>query len=357
MNYRKNRLPGLLALAVIMTALAGPVFAGGGKQDSSSSGAAGGSGVSGKLMIYTSIYEDVIEALDKALEKKFPNADIQFFYGGTGALQAKIAAEMDAGKLGCDLLLVAEPSYSLELKEKGLLHPYVSSFANRLAFDYDKEGYWYPVRICNMVLAYNPEKVSKNSIPNTLRDFAYDPSVKGLVSMGNPLTSGTTMAAVTALRDKYGYEYFQALGNQGVKVESGSVALTKLQTGECKVIMILEESILKVREEDDSKLEVIYPTDGTIIIPSTVMTIADKWSVNKNTKLAEALTDWLLSDEGQENIVKGWMHSPVKGFAKLPYDGIPTTQITANSMNVNWENVYRQREEIRTRFEEYVTKK
>jgi iron(III) transport system substrate-binding protein len=351
-----NRLR-LIAVLGLILVLGNPVFGGGDKQSSAASPSSGGSDVSGKLVIYTSIYEDVIEALDKALEKKFPNADIEFFYGGTGALQAKIAAEIDAGKLGCDLLLVAEPSYSLELKEKGMLHSYVSSLAGRLAFDYDKEGYWYPVRICNMVLAYNPEKVAKNSIPNSLRDFAFDSSVKGLISMGNPLTSGTTMAAVTALRDKYGYEYFQALGNQGVKVESGSVALTKLQTGECKVIMILEESILKVREEDDSKLEVIYPTDGTIIIPSTVMTIADKWSANKNTKLAEALTDWLLSDEGQENIVKGWMHSPIKNFAKLPYDGIPTTQIMANQIPVNWENVYRQREEIRTRFEEHVTKK
>ncbi|MDR3192724.1 MAG: ABC transporter substrate-binding protein [Treponema sp.] len=352
----RNRLRVIAVLALVL-ALGNPIFAGGGKQASPASPSSGAADVSGKLVIYTSIYEDVIEALDKALEKKFPKADIEFFYGGTGALQAKIAAEIDAGKLGCDLLLVAEPSYSLELKEKGMLHPYVTSLASRLAFDYDKEGYWYPVRICNMVLAYNPEKVAKNSIPNSLRDFAFDSSVKGLISMGNPLTSGTTMAAVTALRDKYGYEYFQALGNQGVKVESGSVALTKLQTGECKVIMILEESILKVREEDDSKLEVIYPTDGTIIIPSTVMSIAEKWSANKNTKLAEALTDWLLSDEGQENIVKGWMHSPVKDFPTLPYDGIPTTRIMANQIPVNWENVYRQREEIRTRFEEYVTKK
>jgi iron(III) transport system substrate-binding protein len=351
-----KRLRPIAALTFVL-ALGNPVFGGGNKQSSPASPSSGASEVSGKLMIYTSIYEDVIEALDKALEKKFPKADIEFFYGGTGALQAKIAAEIDAGKLGCDLLLVAEPSYSLELKEKGLLHSYVSPLAGRLAFDYDKEGYWYPVRICNMVLAYNPEKTAKNSIPNSMRDFAFDSSVKGLISMGNPLTSGTTMAAVTALRDKYGYEYFQALGNQGVKVESGSVALTKLQTGECKVIMILEESILKVREEDDSKLEVIYPTDGTIIIPSTVMTVAENWSPNKNTKLAEALTDWLLSDEGQENIVKGWMHSPVKNFPKLPYDGIPTTQIVANQIPVNWENVYRQREEIRTRFEEYVTKR
>jgi iron(III) transport system substrate-binding protein len=57
----------------------------------------------GKIMIYTSMYPDVIESMDKTLETVFPNIDIEFFYGGTGALQAKINAELQAGKLGCDL--------------------------------------------------------------------------------------------------------------------------------------------------------------------------------------------------------------------------------------------------------------
>jgi iron(III) transport system substrate-binding protein len=329
----------------------------GGKSDKGGASGASNSEVTGKIMIYTSIYEDIIEAMDKVLAKQFPNCDIEFFYGGTGQIQAKIAAEQAANKLGCDMLLVAEPAYSLELKENGMLHPYVTKEASNLAFDYDKEGYWYPVRLCNMVLAYNPEKYAKNTIPNSFRDFANSAAVKGAVSMGNPLTSGTTMAAVTALKDKYGYEYFDALGKQGVMVESGSVALTKLETGECKVIMILEESVLKKREEEGSKLEVIYPTDGTILVPSTVMTINDKWNANKNIKAAEAITDWLLGPEGQNAIVAGWMHSVRNNFPKLPYDAIPTSQIRANNMPVNWENCFRQREEIRTRFEEYVTKR
>ena len=338
----------ILAMAIPL------IFAGGGGQSAPASGAAN-TGATGRIMIYTSIYEDVIEALDRVLERQFPNARIEFFYGGTGNIQAKIAAEQAANKLGCDMLLVAEPSYSLELKDYGMLHPYVSKEASSLAFDYDKEGYWYPVRLCTMVLAYNPEKYAKNAVPNSYRDFAFDTSAQGMISMGNPLTSGTTMAAVTALRDKYGYEYFDALGKQGVMVESGSVALTKLETGECKVIMILEESVLKKREEEKSKLEVIYPTDGNILVPSTVMTINDQWNANKNTRTAEIITDWLLGVDGQNPIIDGWMHSVRNNYPRIPYDSIPLAQIRANVMPVNWENVYHQREEIRTRFEELVT--
>jgi iron(III) transport system substrate-binding protein len=342
------------ALVLVCAGLLGVVFAGCKGKSNASAGAA--AGPSGKIVIYTSMYEDIIEAMDSALAKQFPGCDIEFFYGGTGALQAKIAAEQAAGKLGCDMLMVAEPSYALELKEKNMLHPYRSKEAASLDFDYDKDGYWHPVRISNMVLAYNPEKYAKNTIPNSLYDFAYDASVKGAVSMSNPLTSGTAMASVTALKDKYGYEYFAALGKQGVMVESGSVALTKLETGECKVIMILEESVLKKREEEDSKLEVIYPTDGTIVIPSTIMIVNEQWGANSNTAAAEVITDWFLSPAGQENIVKGWMHSVRANFPTLPYDAISTADIRSRSMPVIWENVFRQREEIRTKFEEAVKK-
>ncbi|MBQ3646856.1 MAG: ABC transporter substrate-binding protein, partial [Synergistaceae bacterium] len=265
-----------------------------------------------KVVIYTSMYEDVIEAMTQVLHEKFPNYDVEFFYGGTGTLQAKIAAEKDTKKLGCDMLMVADPSYSLELKADGLLHPYISKEAENIALEYDPEGYWYPVRNLNMVLAYNPEKFKKEELPNSFKDFAYDKSLKNLISMSNPLTSGTALVAISALKDKYGYEYFDKLAENKVMIESGSVALTKLETGECKAIMILEESVLKKREEEDSELEVIYPTDGVICVPSPIMTITDEWSAHKNSKICEELTDWFLSPEGQKYIVKGWMHSVLK---------------------------------------------
>ena len=310
--------------------------------------------ITGSIMIYTSIYQDVLDAMIVALGEEFPNLKVESFYGGTGTIQTKLSAEMDANNLQVDLLLVAEPAYSLELKEKDYLHAYKTDAAKDLRFPYDEEGYWYPVRVCNMVLAYNPEMYSTEELPATFEAFAKDESVKGFISMGNPLTSGTSMAAVAALTDKYGYEYLEALGAQEVMVESGSVALTKLQTGECKQIMILEESVLKLREEEDSELAVIYPTDGNIMIPSTVMTIKEELSPNKNIAACEAVTDWLLSDAGQQFVLNGWMHSVLSTVDGVPYDSIDTNGLIASDMGVDWVRCYTQREDIRKAFEESV---
>jgi len=322
------------------------VFAGGSKEKQAA----------GKIVIYTSMYPDVIEAVQKDLSRQFPKCNIEFFYGGTGILQARIDAEKASGRLGCDILLVAEPAYSMELKENGMLHAYTSKEASNLAFTYDPDGYWYPVRISNMVLAYNPERHAKNTLPPSFHDLGIDTSVRGAISMRNPLVSGTTMATITALKDKYGYEYFDALGRQRVQIDYGAdETLRKLENGECKVVMILEESILRKRQMENAKLEIMYPADGAIVIPSTIMIINDRWNANKNTRAAEAISEWFLGPEGQNAIVNGWMHSVRTDFPQIPHGSIPITAIQSNSMPVHWENVFRQRQEIRRNFEERVS--
>lgn len=330
-----------LVLCILMVALMSPAMA-------------ANEEITGSIMIYTSIYQDVLDTMVEALAEEFPNLTVETFYGGTGTIQTKLAAEMDSDNIQADLLLVAEPAYSLELKEKGYLHAYQTEAAKDLRFPYDEEGYWYPVRVCNMVLAYNPEMYDAADLPDTFESFATDERVKDYISMGNPLSSGTAMAAVAALTDKYGYEYFDQLSAQNIMVESGSVALTKLQTGECKQIMILEESVLKLREEEDSEIAVIYPADGNVLIPSTVMTIAEDKAPNKNIAACEAVTDWLLSDAGQQFVLAGWMHSVLSTVDGVPYDSIDTNGLIETDMGVDWERCYKQREEIRTNFEEKI---
>ena len=294
-----------------------------------------------------------------------------FFYGGTSSLITKIYGEMETGALGCDMMLVAEPAFSLELKDAGYLEPIaIDNPDELLRFPYDEEGYWYPVRVCNMVLAYNPEMEAEwaakgVTIPKTFKDFAADPALKGLISMGNPLTSGTTYAAVASLTqdDHYGKEFLEGLAANEVMIESGSTALTKLQTGECAAIMILEESVLKVLKEAAdagnpiTNLKCIYPEDGVVLIPSTVMTVAEEHSKNVNIEACEAVEKWLLSEEAQKLILNGYMHSVFAGMKEIPYDSVDTDGLIEKDLGVDWENAFRNREAINTAWTEIVTTK
>ena len=316
--------------------------------------------VEGKITIYTSMYKQVYTGMKEVLAKEFPNLEVEFYYAGTGTLISQIAGEMGddhTGALGCDMLLVAEPAYPLELKDYGYLHSFDLGAKDKLRFPYDEEGYWYPVRVCNMVLAYNPEKYTPDQLPKTFKAFAEDTSLKDKISMGNPLTSGTAFAGVSALTSKYGFEYLDALRANNVMIESGSTALAKLESGECKVIMILEESVLTKRKNDGSKLACIYPEDGNILIPSTCMIVAEEKSANANLEACEAVAEWLYSEAGQNFIVKeGEMHSVIKDFPAIPYDSISTDDLIKTDMGVDWERTYHDRDKINDEWNNRVTK-
>ena len=332
--------------------------------------------VEGEIVIYSSMYQFVLDMLDEALKEEFPNLvpgneGSFFFYGGTSSLITKIYGEMETGTLDCDMMLVAEPALSLELKEAGYLEPVeIKSPDELLRFPYDEEGYWYPVRVCNMVLAYNPEMVDDwaakgVTIPQTFEAFANDPALKGYISMGNPMSSGTTFAAVASLTqdNHYGEDYLKGLAANNVMIESGSTAITKLQTGECAAIMILEESILKaLKDAEDAgtpltNLACIYPEDGVVLIPSTVMTVAEEHSKNVNTEACEAVEQWFLSEEAQKLILEGFMHSVFKGMKEIPHGSIDTEQLIEMDLGVDWENAYHNREAINTAWTEIVTTK
>ena len=326
---------------------------------------AGNEQVQGELVIYSSMYQFVLDMLDEALRKEFPglkpgNDGSFFVYGGTSRLINQIYGEMEEGVLGCDMLLVAEPALSLELQEAHYLEPVeVSNAASLLRFPYDEEGYWYPVRVCNMILAYNPELEQQWSekgvaIPRTFRDFAADRSLKGLIAMGDPMSSGTTFAAVASLTQvsHYGRQYLKGLAANEVQIISGSESIAKLRSGEIAAAMILEESVLKALKDAEDQgtpltdLACIYPEDGVILIPSTVMTITDAHSRNANAAACKAVEQWFLSWEAQELILQGYMHSVFRDTDQIPYGSVDTAELIEKDMGVNWENVFRSREEI-----------
>ena len=332
--------------------------------------------VEGTLIIYTSMYPFAIEIMDKAIAAEFPNLTPGnngsfFYYKGTSALITQIYGEMGPNRdqpLGCDLFMVAEPAFSLELKDYGYLKSFpVENADERLRFDFDPEGYWYPVRTLNMVLVRNTDLTEKwaslgVNIPRSYHDFAFDPTLKGYISMGDPETSGTAYATVCALLDRYGEEYLDALHANAVQRESGSTAISKLQTGECACIMILEESILKYIDDEAkngnevTNLEIIYPDDGVVLIPSTIMVVADRYARNVNSDAAEAVAQWFLTEDAQRLILQGYMHSVLSDMTEIPAGSIDTNRLIEMDMGINWEKAYRDREKILNLWTEKVTR-
>jgi ABC-type Fe3+ transport system, periplasmic component len=302
--------------------------------------------IKGDIMIYTSIYPEIIDIINGSLKTEFPNLNVEWFQGGTGTVMSKMAAEIESDTIGCDILMVADPSYNVILKGEDLLHPYVSVHHDAIK-EKDPEGYWYAVRGCNMIIAYNEDKTSVDDIPHTWVELAEDERFKGRIAMPDPSKSGTATVAAGTLGKIYGNEYFDKLAANGMVVEAGNNGINdKLLTGEYIAAMILEENILKLREESQEPLKVYYPDDGTIHVPSAICTL----NTSENLEACEAITDFLLSPAGQEAFIAGWMHSVRNDFTKYPFDAKPTEEIMTNILPVDWDYLAASLEQIKADF-------
>ena len=337
---------GAAAMLALTVALAG---CGGGDKKADNKAA----GVKGSLMVYTSIYPDIIDNMCKPnVAKAFPDMKVNWFQGGTEKVITKITGEIKAKKIGADVLMVADPSYDLKLEDPKLLLPYKSKEEKNLINDKAADGAWYAVRVCNMIIAYNADKLKAEDAPKNWTDLA-DPKWKGKIAMPNPMLSGTAYVAVGALADKYGWEYFDKLKANGLRVEEGNSAIqNKLLTGEYAAAMILEENILKLANTKKEPLKVIYPKDGVVQVPSPIAI----FNTTKNPEGAKALVDWWLSKEGQQAVVKGWMHS-VRGDVKEPIGSVPTKGLTDGKIKVDWRKLADNNAKIKEEFRKRVMDK
>lgn len=337
---------GAAAILAMSVALAG--CGGGDKKADNKAG-----GAKGELMVYTSIYPDIIDNMCKPnVAKAFPDMKVNWFQGGTEKVVTKITGEIKAKKIAADVLMVADPSYYLKLQDQKLLLPYKSKEEPNLINDKAEDGSWYAVRVCNMIIAYNADKLKAEDAPKNWTDLT-DPKWKGKIAMPNPMLSGTAYVAVGALADKYGWEYFDKLKANGLRVEEGNSAIqNKLLTGEYAAAMILEENILKLANTKKEPLKVIYPSDGVIQVPSPIAI----FNTTKNPEGAKALVDWWLSKEGQQAVVKGWMHS-VRGDVKEPIGSVPTKGLTDSKIKVDWRKLADNNAQIKEEFRKRVMDK
>ena len=337
---------GAAAILALSVALAG--CGGGDKKAEKKAG-----GTKGEFMVYTSIYPDIIDNMCKPnVAKAFPEMKVNWFQGGTEKVVTKITGEIKAKKIGADVLMVADPSYYLKLEDQKLLLPYKSKEEKNLINDKAADGAWYAVRVCNMIIAYNADKLKAEDAPKNWTDLT-DPKWKGKIAMPNPMLSGTAYVAVGALADKYGWEYFDKLKANGLRVEEGNSAIqNKLLTGEYAAAMILEENILKLANTKKEPLKVIYPKDGVVQVPSPIAI----FNTTKNPEGAKALVDWWLSKEGQQAVVKGWMHS-VRGDVKEPIGSVPTKGLTDGKIKVDWRKLADNNAKIKEEFRKRVMDK
>ena len=187
----------------------------------------------------------------------------------------------------------------------------------------EKDGKWIIGYYGTMAIITN-----KNLVKKTPKSF--DDILKGdyKVTVGDVTTANQAQFAVLAAALAYGgdesniqpgLDYFKKIAESG-RLDKGEFSLSRLEKGEIEVAFVWDYNALGYREQilknnPKASFDITIPSEGSI--QSGYCTIINKYS--KRPYAAALAREYILSDEGQINLAKGYAR-PVRDDVKLPKD-------------------------------------
>ena len=300
--------------------------------------------------IYTSIYPQVIEKMEPKLQAAFPDVRFRWTQMGSEQIAGRLGVELETGATRCDLLLTSDPFFYAQLAEAGHLLAYDSPAAADVPAGLkDPEGRYATVRVPLMVIAYNHDKLPRGLRPESFADLA-EPELKGKIAMGDPAKSGTTFTTVAAWVRTYGWEFIEKLAaNDIVSAGGNSSVLREVESGARPVGVILLENLLPSLAKG-APISVVYPKDGAIPVPSPVAILKQ----SDTPELAKKVYDFLFTEAMQQEIVAGYMYSPLPSNDP-PAGGKPWSQLALfawDAETLHW--VKEERGTIKTKFRQIL---
>ena len=288
---------------------------------------------SGKVMLYSSMQEAQLQAIEAAFEAKYPTVDMEYYYAGGGKLVTKMTTEaQDGGQIASDLVWLGDPSDYEAFKANGWLEPYISPETEHIAKEYiDPDGYYTAGRLVTMGIAWFIG-VDEADAPKTWNDLL-DPKWKNQIIMTDPSQASTTKYWMAAMMQspKYGEAYFQALKDNGVELESGTTATHNRVADASYQVGICLDYVSANLIAEGSPMAFHYTTEDVITMTSPIALI--KGCANEaNGKL---LMDFILSKEGQEVLVANNLVS-VRDDVEMKVD---TSAIAAINMEVDYNDL------------------
>lgn len=300
--------------------------------------------VSGQFTLYTSVPQNIASRIEESLKKRHPDLRMTIFRAGTGEVVAKLAAEQKAGAIQADVVWVAEPSTYEEFKKQDLLLRFAPKDADKLSAELkDADGFYYAGRLINTVIIYNTQLVK--TPPAGWRDLT-KPEFKGKIGLPTPAASGAAVAFVGALSKSsdFGYGYLKELkANGAVQVQNNTEANTKVAKGELMVASTLDYMIRGLKKQG-SPVDVVWPKEGAIFTPSPVGIL----KTSKNLEASKAFVDYLLSQQGQQDMVEVGSFLPVRDDVAPPEGAPKLSEI--KRFPLDWKDITTRTEEIKKNF-------
>lgn len=293
-------------MAVLAVALGGC----GGKQAASTSTQE----VGGVLQLYTSQPDADVNKLVNGFKQKYPHVQVNVFRSGTEEVIARINTEVRAGKLGADVLLLADAPTFEVLKKQNLLMAYESPQLKRINKDLlDPDRVYAPTKMLPTGIVVNTEKVK--DVANIDWATLIAPETKGQTVMPSPLYSGAAAYNLGVFKNQpaLGWPYYEKLKDNDVMTVKGNGDVIKRVASGERSYGIIVDFMAHNAKLKGSPVAFVYPKSGVSVITEPVGIV----KTTANAEAAKAFVDFVLSEEGQKLAVsQGYL--PVRDNVDVP---------------------------------------
>ena len=278
----------------------------------------------GKVVWYASVDVKVAEAVADMFRKQHPKIEVEVERSGSERVFQRANQEHESGIKHADIINSSDSTHFIFWKQKGWLAKYTPADVAKFPAEFkDPEGYYSTWRATLCVMGYNTNIVPPNQVPKGYKDLL-DPKWKGKLTKAHPSYSGTSLTGVYAVSKALGWDYFEKLSKQDVQQLQSTTATPKsIASGERAVMVDGNEYNMFIEMQKKSPVKIIYPVEGTPLVPSPVAIFADAPHPNA----ARVFADFLFTAPVQQYLVdSGGVRSAHPGV-KEPADRTPLKQI------------------------------
>ncbi|UCZ56201.1 ABC transporter substrate-binding protein [Desulfurispirillum indicum] len=301
---------------------------------------------SNRVVVYSALENEEIEAYMRAARAALPDLDIQVLRISTGALAARVKAESRSPQ--ADLIWGTAATALDPLAKEGILEPYRPRDARRIPARFKSDqDFWYGMTMYIGGVAINTRELHdlKLPLPTSWKDLT-DPRYRGLVVMPNPAESGTGFVHVNSwlsiFGEKEGWEYMEQL-NSNVRqyTSSGSAPARLAGSGEAVAGLSLVLSI-QSQANQGFPVQLIFPKEGVGYELEANALVKG----GPNPAAAKRFLDWAISENAMKSYAVMKAGVTMEGIAtseKLPQLGdIPLISMDFNKVGETKDAVVRE---------------
>jgi len=282
-----------------------------------------------KLVIFTSHKEEIYEPIIKEFEEQ-TGIWVEVVYGGTTDLLNTIKEADD--EFVCDVMFGGSAE-SLEDCEAYFLSYKCTEYDQLYSQVTPKDYKWTLFTDLPLVIIYNNKTVYPAATPRGWEELLFY-IWEGKLALADPLMSGssyTALATLLQLSDMEDEEVIDNLVTQlgGAGALSSGAAVDEVSSGIKQVGITLEATAMQ-RIEAGENISIIYPLEGTAIIP-------DGTAILKNAKHienAQKFIDFTVSRETQEMVADRFYRRSVRD------DVDANNQIPSDILAMNFDVVW-----------------